>query len=71
MILILFSPQPKGVFKDADTVFVLAYSTIMLNTDLHNPQVPAKQREIKIKKEQKILNKIKRSSQIFNRSKIK
>lgn len=25
--------------KDEDAVFVLAYSIIMLNTDLHNPQI--------------------------------
>jgi brefeldin A-inhibited guanine nucleotide-exchange protein len=31
-----------GIFTHADTVFVLAYSTIMLNTDLHNPQVKTK-----------------------------
>jgi brefeldin A-resistance guanine nucleotide exchange factor 1 len=37
----LFSQQ-KGVstiFKDADAVYVLSFSTIMLNTDLHNPQI--------------------------------
>ncbi|ORX95160.1 hypothetical protein K493DRAFT_407713 [Basidiobolus meristosporus CBS 931.73] len=28
-----------GVFANADTAYVLAYSVIMLNTDLHNPQV--------------------------------
>lgn len=27
------------VFKNADTAYVLAYSVILLNTDLHNPQV--------------------------------
>lgn len=27
------------IFKDADAVYVLAFSTIMLNTDLHNPQI--------------------------------
>jgi len=29
----------KSVFKNADAVFVLAFSTIMLNTDLHNPNI--------------------------------
>ncbi|PKI83678.1 guanine nucleotide exchange protein for ADP-robosylation factor [Malassezia vespertilionis] len=29
----------KGTFANADTVYVLAYSVIMLNTDAHNPQV--------------------------------
>ncbi|CAB55182.1 ArfGEF [Schizosaccharomyces pombe] len=28
-----------GVFKNADTAYILAYSIIMLNTDLHSPQV--------------------------------
>jgi len=27
------------IFMDADAVYVLAFSTIMLNTDLHNPQI--------------------------------
>ncbi|KAG8949407.1 guanine nucleotide exchange protein for ADP-robosylation factor [Tulasnella sp. 424] len=31
--------NPTTVFKNADTAYVLAYSTIMLNTDLYNPQV--------------------------------
>ncbi|KAI9292157.1 Sec7-domain-containing protein [Neoconidiobolus thromboides FSU 785] len=31
--------QNPGVFHNADTSYVLAYSVIMLNTDLHNPQV--------------------------------
>ncbi|KAG6821251.1 hypothetical protein H0H93_002361 [Arthromyces matolae] len=29
----------KTVFANADTAYVLAYSTIMLNTDAHNPQI--------------------------------
>lgn len=29
----------KFVFKSADAVFVLSFSTIMLNTDLHNPSM--------------------------------
>lgn len=28
-----------GVFANADTVYVLSYSVVMLNTDLHSPQV--------------------------------
>lgn len=28
-----------GVFANADTAYVLAYSVIMLNTDLHSPQI--------------------------------
>eukprot|EP00128_Syssomonas_multiformis_P016151 Colp12_sorted_trinity150504_noHs@24238 len=31
-----------GIFASADTVYVLAFSTIMLNTDLHNPSVKNK-----------------------------
>lgn len=27
-------------FSSADSAFILAFSTIMLNTDLHNPQIP-------------------------------
>ena len=34
----------KRVFKDADAVFVLAFSTIMLNTDLHNPNIKNKRK---------------------------
>lgn len=30
------------VFKNADAVFILAFSTIMLNTDLHNPRYKGK-----------------------------
>jgi brefeldin A-inhibited guanine nucleotide-exchange protein len=33
---VLFNPS---AFANADTAYVLAYSVIMLNTDLHNPQV--------------------------------
>ncbi|KAG6896931.1 hypothetical protein C0992_005196 [Termitomyces sp. T32_za158] len=29
----------KTVFANADTAYVLAYSTILLNTDAHNPQI--------------------------------
>jgi brefeldin A-inhibited guanine nucleotide-exchange protein len=29
----------EGVFASADTAYVLAYSIIMLTTDLHSPQV--------------------------------
>eukprot|EP01127_Copromyxa_protea_P011477 TRINITY_DN2883_c0_g1_i1.p1 TRINITY_DN2883_c0_g1~~TRINITY_DN2883_c0_g1_i1.p1 ORF type:complete len:1558 (-),score=280.57 TRINITY_DN2883_c0_g1_i1:34-4707(-) len=31
-----------GVFPDADTAFILAFSLIMLNTDLHNPSIKNK-----------------------------
>ncbi|XP_078156946.1 HOPM interactor 7 [Carex rostrata] len=31
-----------GLFKNADTAYLLAYSVIMLNTDAHNPMVSSK-----------------------------
>jgi golgi-specific brefeldin A-resistance guanine nucleotide exchange factor 1 len=34
-------------FKNADAVYVLAFSTIMLNTDLHNPTIKAERRMTK------------------------
>lgn len=34
----------KSVFKNSDAVFVLAFSTIMLNTDLHNPNIKNKKK---------------------------
>lgn len=37
-----FCAQNPGVFKNADTAYVLSYSIIMLNTDLHNPMVKQK-----------------------------
>ncbi len=33
-------------FKSADVAYVLAYSVIMLNTDLHNPQVKKKMTKV-------------------------
>ena len=40
------SPPPlthsQGIFASADTAYVLAYSIIMLTTDLHSPQVKNK-----------------------------
>ncbi|KAJ8699472.1 GDP/GTP exchange factor for ARF [Pleurotus ostreatus] len=35
---IYFAAKPEGI-QSEDAVYVLAYSVIMLNTDLHNPQV--------------------------------
>ncbi|XP_026685631.1 brefeldin A-inhibited guanine nucleotide-exchange protein 1-like [Diaphorina citri] len=32
----------NGIFASADTAYVLAYSIIMLTTDLHSPQVKSK-----------------------------
>lgn len=31
---------PGRPFATADAAYILAFSTIMLNTDLHNPQIP-------------------------------
>ena len=36
-----------GSFKSADVAYVLAYSVIMLNTDLHNPQVKRKMTKVR------------------------
>lgn len=35
-------------FKSADVAYVLAYSVIMLNTDLHNPQVKKKMTKVRV-----------------------
>lgn len=37
-----FVDQNPGVFSDADTAYVLSYSLIMLNTDLHSSQIKRK-----------------------------
>lgn len=42
MLLILFFCFSNGLFSSADTAYVLAYSVIMLTTDLHSPQVKSK-----------------------------
>jgi len=34
-----FTSQNEGVFQSADTAFILAFSVIMLQTDLHNPNI--------------------------------
>jgi brefeldin A-resistance guanine nucleotide exchange factor 1 len=39
---IYFAAGPAEI-KSEDAVYVLAYSVIMLNTDLHNPQIRASQ----------------------------
>jgi hypothetical protein len=36
-----------GPFRSADSAFILAFSTIMLNTDLHNPQIPVNKKMTK------------------------
>lgn len=35
-----FSSCPPGLFPSADTAFILSFSIIMLQTDLHNPSIP-------------------------------
>lgn len=38
------SKPERSLFHDADAVYVLAFSTILLNTDLHNPTLAKKNR---------------------------
>lgn len=50
----LYADLGKGnPFLTSDATFILAFSTIMLNTDLHNPQIPSHKR---MKKEEFIHN---------------
>ena len=35
----------QGIFSSADTAFVLSYSIIMLQTDLHNPNIKSEKNE--------------------------
>ena len=39
-----YTLQNEAVFSSADTAFILAFSIIMLNTDLHNPSIPDSRR---------------------------
>lgn len=39
-----FTRQNLDVFPSADTAFILAFSVIMLNTDLHNPSIKPEKR---------------------------
>jgi Sec7-like guanine-nucleotide exchange factor len=39
-----FTSQNPAVFPSADTAFILAFSVIMLNTDLHNPSIKPERR---------------------------
>eukprot|EP00535_Pseudo-nitzschia_heimii_P012093 CAMPEP_0197196342 /NCGR_PEP_ID=MMETSP1423-20130617/32306_1 /TAXON_ID=476441 /ORGANISM="Pseudo-nitzschia heimii, Strain UNC1101" /LENGTH=2211 /DNA_ID=CAMNT_0042650137 /DNA_START=205 /DNA_END=6840 /DNA_ORIENTATION=+ len=39
-----FTSQNPDVFPSADTAFILAFSVIMLNTDLHNPSIKEERR---------------------------
>ena len=39
-----FTRQNPDVFPNADTAFILAFSVIMLNTDLHNPSIKPERR---------------------------
>lgn len=38
------NPDQVKNFKNADTIFLLAFAIIMLNTDLHNPSVKAERK---------------------------
>lgn len=42
-----FTEQNSGVFPTADVAFILAFSIIMLNTDLHNPAIKEERRMTK------------------------
>jgi hypothetical protein len=42
-----FCKQNPHVFPSADTAFILGFSVIMLNTDLHNPAIKAERRMTK------------------------
>eukprot|EP00977_Amphora_coffeiformis_P000144 scaffold37_cov159-Amphora_coffeaeformis.AAC.8 len=39
-----FTAQNPSLFTSADTAFILAFSVIMLNTDLHNPSIKPERR---------------------------
>lgn len=39
-----FTSQNPSIFPSADTAFILAFSVIMLNTDLHNPSIKPERR---------------------------
>lgn len=39
-----YAEQNPNVFSNADTAFILAFSIIMLNTDLHNPSIKPSRR---------------------------
>lgn len=42
-----YTDQNKEVFPTADVAFILAFSIIMLNTDLHNPAIKEERRMTK------------------------
>ncbi|CAM9801839.1 unnamed protein product, partial [Ectocarpus fasciculatus] len=42
-----FCLQNASVFPNPDTAFILAFSIVMLNTDLHNPSIPDAKRMTK------------------------
>ncbi|XP_028967932.1 brefeldin A-inhibited guanine nucleotide-exchange protein 1 [Galendromus occidentalis] len=51
-----FENNPGGVFASADTAYVLAFSIIMLTTDLHNPQIKNKMTKEEFIKNQRGIN---------------
>ncbi|ETV92066.1 hypothetical protein H310_13588 [Aphanomyces invadans] len=42
-----YCSQNPGIFPSADTAFILSFSIIMLQTDLHNPSIPEEKRMTK------------------------
>lgn len=44
---LFYNLGPGRPFASADAAFILSFSTIMLNTDLHNPQIPHNKRMTK------------------------
>lgn len=42
-----YSVCPPGLFPSADTAFILSFSIIMLQTDLHNPSIPEEKKMTK------------------------
>ncbi|CAL5186508.1 unnamed protein product [Lathyrus oleraceus] len=51
-----FDHQPSDIFASKDTVLILCYSLIMLNTDQHNPQVKKKMTEEEFIKNNRAIN---------------
>ncbi|THG97613.1 hypothetical protein EW026_g4418 [Hermanssonia centrifuga] len=48
--------NPQTEFANADTAYILAYSTILLNTDAHNPQVKNRMTKLDFKKNNRGIN---------------
>ncbi|KAJ0032016.1 hypothetical protein Pint_13148 [Pistacia integerrima] len=52
----LYDQQSSEIFVSKDSVFILCYSLIMLNTDQHNPQVKKKMTEEEFIKNNRAIN---------------